>query len=110
MGGGKPMKKYFRRGYFPDDAESAYSRWRAAATLIAVPPGMGTDAFEEFVKTSWLAGWFGPPVVTIWTGCATPRVSVKSCVVRPGCEASPEWVAWPRVARPHQGGVRRWEY
>ena len=52
------MKKYFRRGYFPDDAESAYSRWRAAATLIAVPPGMGADAFEEFVKTSWLAGWY----------------------------------------------------
>jgi hypothetical protein len=54
---GKPMKKYLRRGYFPDDAASAYQRWRAKATSVTPPLGMDADSFEEFVKMIWLAGW-----------------------------------------------------
>jgi hypothetical protein len=49
------MKTYLRRGYFPDDAESAYQRWKAKATSIAPPDA---DSFEQFVKTIWLAGWY----------------------------------------------------
>jgi hypothetical protein len=52
------MQTYLRRGYFPDDAESAYQRWRVAATSVTVPSGMAAQSFDEFVRTIWLAGWY----------------------------------------------------
>ena len=53
------IRRYLRRGQFPDDAESAYKRWRDTATDVALPEGMAADSFEEFVRTIWLAGWYG---------------------------------------------------
>jgi len=52
------MPRYLRRGYFPDDAESAYQRWRTAATSITLPSGLAAQSCEELLKATWLAGWY----------------------------------------------------
>jgi len=52
------MQRYLRRGQFPDDAESAYNRWRDTAADVALPEGTAADSFDEFLKTTWLAGWY----------------------------------------------------
>ena len=48
------MATYPRRGVFPDDAESAYQRWREAE-LTALPRGSAAE--EALVTLSWMAGW-----------------------------------------------------
>ncbi len=57
---GPAMKRYLRRGYFPDDADSAYMRWRATTTLTPPRPTRAKSLaeFEQFVKSIWLAGWY----------------------------------------------------
>jgi hypothetical protein len=52
------MQTYLRRGQYPDDAESAYVRWRAKATSTAEPSGVDAPWFEQLVKAMWLAGWY----------------------------------------------------
>ena len=54
---GKPMRTYPRRGYFPDDADSAYKRWRAKEASVIPMSRVAANAFEVFVKPIWLAGW-----------------------------------------------------